>query len=292
MPDDVTLVEALHRDLRTVRWAEPAEIRATARRRSRRTAALAAVSVVVVAALAATMVDRAGGPPPPAADTLPGYAEIPVAAMLAPGDVPVPTGERLADSSLDEPARVDDLLQLCGKAQGLPAEEPRSRYSRSQTMLAAVVAGKSQTTPEVVITQDLYRIEPDAARRFIGDLEHRVRACGAWQAAGQAYTDRERTDARVEHRWTIAESGFAGDQAVLLRHTATVLPDATTGQPPGYPPVFESRVVVRVGDLVSVLVPAGALRTDLPDAQVREAQMREVARAAAARMCVAANPGC
>ncbi|MGV9368845.1 MULTISPECIES: hypothetical protein [Micromonospora] len=295
MPDDVALVELLHRDLRNVTWPEPEALRATARRRSRRSAALAAVSVVVVAALTATLVDRAGAPPPPAAGVVDGPGEIVTEAMLEPADIPVATGERLGETGLDEPVRVDDLLQVCAREQGRPAEEPRSRYSRSQTLMEPPT--EPATTIGTVLTQDVYRMTPGAAGRFVADLEGTVAACGAWRTTGQVYTERGTAGAEVVHRWYVAASGFAGDQALLLRHEASVAPDGATGRPPGYAPLFEDRLVVRVGDLVTVLIPSGRLRTDLPMGQVpedrvTEEQVRQIARVAAERMCVAANPGC
>ncbi|MEV4522177.1 hypothetical protein EAD96_20015 [Micromonospora sp. BL1] len=295
MPDDVALVELLHRDLRNVTWPEPEALRAAARRRSRRSAALAAVSVVVVAALTATLVDRAGAPPPPAAGVVDGPGEIVTEAMLEPADIPVATGERLGETGLDEPVRVDDLLQVCAREQGRPAEEPRSRYSRSQTLMEPPT--EPATTIGTVLTQDVYRMTPGAAGRFVADLEGTVAACGAWRTTGQVYTERGTAGAEVVHRWYVAASGFAGDQALLLRHEASVAPDGATGRPPGYAPLFEDRLVVRVGDLVTVLIPSGRLRTDLPMGQVpedrvTEEQVRQIARVAAERMCVAANPGC
>ena len=289
MPDDVALVELLHRDLRNVTWPEPEAIRATARRRSRRSAALAAVSVVVVAALTATLVDRAGAPPPPAG-AVDGPGEIVAEAMLEPADIPVPTGERLSETGLDEPVRVDDLLQVCAGEQGRPAEEPRSRYSRSQTLMEPPT--EPATTVGSVLTQDVYRMRSGAAGRFIDDLEGTVAACGAWRTTGQVYTERGMAAADVVHRWYVAASGFAGDQALLLRHEVTVPPDETTGRPLGYPMSGDDRLVVRVGDLVTVLIPSGRLRTDTPGAEVTEGQVRQLARVAAERMCVAANPGC
>ncbi|MFF0654522.1 MULTISPECIES: hypothetical protein [Micromonospora] len=289
MPDDVALVELLHRDLRNVTWPEPESIRATARRRSRRSAALVAVAVVVVAALTATLVDRTGAPPPPAA-AVDGPGEIVAEAMLEPADIPAPTGERLSETGIAKPVRVDDFLQVCAREQGRPAEEPRSRYSRSQTLLEPPT--EPATTVASVLTQDVYRMEPGAAGRFITDLEGTVAACGAWRTTGRVYTERGMVSAEVVHRWSVAASGFAGDQAVLLRHEASVPPDEATGRPPGYAPSFEDRLVVRVGDLVTVLIPSGGLRTDVPGAQVTEAQVRQMARVAAERMCVAANPAC
>ncbi|MBQ1046538.1 MULTISPECIES: hypothetical protein [unclassified Micromonospora] len=292
MPDDVALVELLHRDLRSVTWPEPEKIRAAARRRSRRSAALAAASVVVVAALAATVVNRVGAPPTsPAAGGFDGQAEIVAEAMLEPADIPVRIGERLSETGVDEPVRVDDLLQVCAAKQGLPAQEPRSRYSRSQTLMEPPT--EPATTVGSVLTQDVYRMRSGAAGRFVDELEGAVAVCGAWRTAGQVYTEQGMASADVVHRWYVAASGFAGDQALLLRHEVAVPADETTGRPPGYHPMsLDDRLVVRVGDLVTVLIPSGRLRTDVPGAEVTEDEVRQLARVAAERMCVAANPGC
>ncbi|WP_089156609.1 hypothetical protein [Micromonospora sp. NBS 11-29] len=293
MPDDVTLVEALHRDLRNVRWAEPAEIRAAGRRRSRRTTTLIAVSLVVVAALGATLVDRTGAPTPaPPAAGPEGRAEISVAAMLTATDVPAATDERLGDTGLGERVRVDDILQACAREQGLPADQLTSRYSRSQTLIGAVEVPGFASYRRPFVSQDVYRLETGGAERLFADLDRSVTACADWRRSIQAQGDQGVVDMTVGHRWTVLARAFAGDQAILLRHTVSEAVEPTVGEPVVTPARPEDRLVVRVGDLVTVVVPGEPLQPDAPGTTMTQAKLLDLARAAANRLCVAANPGC
>ncbi|MEU4478580.1 hypothetical protein AB0F68_11035 [Micromonospora sp. NPDC023966] len=289
-------VELVQRELRDVRWAEPTEIRALARRRSRRTAVAAAAALLVVASVSAIVVGRAGTPVPPQVAAVPepatGRAEIPVEAMLTPDDVPAKSDERLGDTGLGERIRVDDILRACGQERGLPADDTASRYSRSQTLIGAISVDGFAPDKRPIISQDVYRLEAKAAGPFFADLDRLVAACPAWQAVSQVQSEEGMTTATVVHHWTVAASGFAGDQAILLRHSMSVQVDPATGEPVGIPPRPEDRLVVRVGDLVTVLVPEEPLQPGVPGSRVNEAQLLDVARTAARRMCVAANPGC
>ncbi|MFE9959554.1 hypothetical protein [Micromonospora sp. NPDC005299] len=292
MRDDVTFVELLHRDLREVRWPEPAEIRAAARRRSLRTAAAAAAAVLVVASVSAVVVGRAGTPGPPPAATAGGRAEIPVEAMLTPADVPAKSDERLGDTGLGERVRVDDILRACGQERGLPADDTASLYSRSQTLMGTVEVDGFAPYRRPVVSQDVYRVEAAAAGQIFADLDRLAAACAGWQQVSSVQGDAGTVTATVVHHWAVAASGFAGDQAILLRHSMSVQVDPATGEPVGIPPRPEERLVVRVGDLVTVLVPEEPLQPDVPGSTVNQAQLLDVARTAAHRMCVAANPGC
>lgn len=53
-------------------------------------------------------------------------------------------------------------------------------------------------------------------------------------------------------------------------------------------------MVVRVGDLVTVIVPAPGLGVDGPNiaGSTSDAELLELGRTAARRLCVAANPSC
>ena len=51
-------------------------------------------------------------------------------------------------------------------------------------------------------------------------------------------------------------------------------------------------VSVRVGDLVTVLVPEDPLQPGVPGNTMTQARLLDLARVAAGRMCAAANPGC
>ncbi|WP_446218331.1 hypothetical protein [Micromonospora sp. IBHARD004] len=292
MRDDVTFVELVHRDLREVRWPGPAEIRARARGRSRRTAVTAAAAVLVLASVSTVAVGRAVAPAPPPAATAGEHAEIPVEAMLAPADVPAKSDERLGDTGLGERVRVDDVLRTCGQGRGLLEDQAVSRYSRSQTLIGTATVDGFAPYRRPVVSQDVYRLEAGAAGRVFADLDRLVAGCTAWQEVSPVQAEQGTVTTTVVHRWTVAASDFAGDQAILLRHTVSVPPDGTTGKPVGLPPWPEYTLVVRVGDLVTVLVPGEPLRLGVPGNTVTEAQLLDVARAAGRRMCAAANPGC
>ncbi|MEE3919679.1 hypothetical protein V2I01_19275 [Micromonospora sp. BRA006-A] len=64
--DDLAFIDVMQRDLRNVRWAEPAELRARARRRSRRTVAAAAVTVLALTSGTAFVAAGRAAPPAPA----------------------------------------------------------------------------------------------------------------------------------------------------------------------------------------------------------------------------------
>ncbi|TYB39002.1 hypothetical protein FXF50_06995 [Micromonospora sp. AP08] len=294
MRDDGTFVDLLQRDLRQVRWPEPAEIRATARRRGRRTAVAAAAAVLAVASVSAIAVGRAGTPTPaPPGAGAGGRAEISAAAMLTPADVPAKTDERLGDTGLGEGVRVDDILRTCAQEQGLPTDQIVSRYSRSQTLIGTVEVDGFAPYRRPFIRQDVYRLDDGTAGRLFADLDRSVAACSGWREVGQVQTgEGSPVTTTMVHNWTVAESDFAGDQAILLRHTVAVPLDPSTGEPVGLAPLPEDRLVVRVGDLVTVLVPGEPLRPGVPGNTVNQAQLLDLARAAANRMCAAANPAC
>ncbi|MGV9804180.1 hypothetical protein [Micromonospora chersina] len=292
MRDDATFVELVHRDLREVHWPEPTEIRSMARRRSRRTVLASAAAVLVVASVSAVGMSRAGTPAPPPAATGGGRAEIPVEAMLAPADVPAKSDERLGDTGIGEAVRVDDVLRACARDQRLPADETVSRYSRSQTLMGTVAVKGFAPNRTAVVSQDVYRLPAGAPSQVFAELDRLVAACSSWPELSSVQTDAGTVTATVVHRWTVVASDFAGDQAVLLRHAVSVPLDPATGRPVGITPFPEDRLIVRAGDLVTVLVPGEPLRLGVPGNTVTEAQLLDLARAAAGRMCAAANPGC
>ncbi|MGW5670932.1 hypothetical protein [Micromonospora sp. NPDC003776] len=288
MPDDVRFVELVHRELRDVRWPEPTEIRAAARRRGRRTAVAAAAAVLAVASVSAVLVGRAGGPSPAA--SVGAYAEIPTEAMLDPADVPVRSDERLGDTGLGERVRVDDVLAGCGRDQGVPAAAAESRFSRAQTLIGSQAVDGFATHRSPVISQDVYRLA--SADDVFSGLDRLVAACASWRQANTVERDGGSVSLTFVHGWSVAARDFAGDQSALLRHTVTQLTDSATGGPAQFPMAPEYTLVVRVGDLVTVLRPGEALRPGVPGSTVTEAGLLDVGRAAADRMCVAANPGC
>ncbi|MEU2661718.1 hypothetical protein [Micromonospora sp. NPDC007220] len=292
MRDETTFVEQLHRDLREVRWPEPAEIRARARRRSRRTAVLAAVAVLVVSASAVTVGGWAGreeAPPAPlsaatfASPATAVRAEIPQEALLAPVDVPLKTGVSLGAAGLREPVRVDPVLESCGRDRGVPSDPPTSRYSRSRTLLR--VSADPTTRHPALLTQDVYRVDPGQGRLVFGLVGILLGACAEWQSTVRT------------HRWETPVSGFAGDESVMLRHVSLRSQDPAAGKVAAPDASVEVTMVVRVGDLVSVVVTGpGALEDRVDGARPGDglsyADLETLGRTAARRMCASAVPGC
>ncbi|MFF3856838.1 hypothetical protein [Micromonospora sp. NPDC002575] len=299
---DLTFAERMRRDLRDVRWLEPAEIRARARRRSRRTAVAAATAVLaVVSAFAVAAGGRAGhlaapadrGLSPTGAEPA-GRAEIPQEALLDPAEVGVPSNVRLGDSGLGEPVRIDPLLQSCAGERGLVAEPPVSRYSRSQTLLQRPAPGEGQPAGRRVLTQEVYRLPPGAATRLFVDLDATMAACGTWHEVRPMQSVGGPVTASVTHTWRAVTGNFAGDQAVVLERTSATPVDVATSKPLDVKPSRETLLLVRVGDLVTVIVPESGLGFDRPaaDRRTSDAELLELGRAAARRMCLAANPAC
>ncbi|MEU5938368.1 hypothetical protein ABZ807_04120 [Micromonospora sp. NPDC047548] len=283
MREDLSFVDRLHRDLREVRWAEPAEIRALARRRSRRTALTAAVAVLVVASTTAVAVgDWPGrkGLPPAASSAEPiapvTRVEITREALLHQEDLRERTGLQLSEAGLGETVDVGVGLGRC--ASGASAKE--SWVSRSQTVLRA--ASGERRLSDVLVVQDLHRMRGDTAVRFFEELRRQLVFCREWREVRSIEWGGESLTVEDVHRWDVPRRDFAGDESLLLRHSVSATYDAVSGQAPGRPSMPEAAVVVRVGDLVTVLI----------QEPTTEAELVRLARVAAQRMCVAANPSC
>ncbi|MFI7513744.1 hypothetical protein ACIBVK_09655 [Micromonospora echinofusca] len=299
MRDEPRFVEQLHRDLRDVRWPEPAEIRARARRRSRRTSVLAAVAVLVVASGSAYAVNGRPVPPAPPAAVTAGSpvavtpAEIPQEALLRPVDVPLKTGALLGESGLAEPVRIDPVLEACGRERGVPSAAPTSRYSRSQTLLRLK---EDATARGPALTQDVYRLDPGQGRLVFGMVGLLLNPCAEWQLAGSAFLGGRQVATVATHRWEIPVSGFAGDQSVLLSHASLAPRDPRSGKVLAAATSVEVTLLVRVGDLVTVIALKGDVLRDTVDGARPQglgyADLTTLGETAARRLCPWANPGC
>ncbi|MEV4770915.1 hypothetical protein [Micromonospora humida] len=300
MSEELTFVDRLHRDLREVRWPEPAELRARARRRSRRTAVLSTVTVLVVLAGAAVAArERPTGPATPTAPvaapvSAPVRTEIPLDALLTPADLPTKTGERLGDTGLGEAVRIDPLLESCGRERDISAQLSVSRASRSQTLLRPTTRAGRPATP--VLSQDVYRIELARGRWLFGEIDRLLNACAEWTlSASTLAADQQPVATEQEHRWEPAARDFAGDQSVLLRHVASQPRAQTGGRPVGAAASIETTLVVRVGDLVTVVVPAPdtvADRVDGTGPGMSQPDLLALGGTAAKRLCPAADTPC
>lgn len=302
MPDEMTFAERVHRELRDVRWAEPAELRACARRRGRRTGAATALAVLAVSVVVVVTLRPADHAPQQSAAGVPVsvFAEVPRDVLLDPADLPVPSDVLLGEAGLGGVVRVDMLLDACATAKGLPRVEAVSRYSRSQTLLqSTAITGNPGQYP--VLSQDVYRLSSAAAAgRFFDDLDRKIVACARWRTE-ELWSVRVGVTAQAEvvRHWRPVARDFAGEESVLLRHAIAQPSELTTDEPVGTVPAAETTVVVRVGDLVTVLKPDGELSSvgrpgpEGEDALIRHSQeMVSLSRVAAQRMCAAANPSC
>ncbi|MFJ8576968.1 hypothetical protein [Micromonospora sp. NPDC093277] len=288
--DDLAFVELVRRELREVRWPEPAEIRARARRRSRRTAVVVAVAVLTVASASAVAVAAHPGlTPAPSLAATAGpspservLAEVPLDVLLGPADVRTES-EALTQGGLGESIRIDDQLLLCNQLQGLTASWEPSRYSRSVTLLRSRPAGADHLPVDFVLSEDVYRVAPEVGGRLFAGIDRMLVPCDNWRSRGPAQWQGEVIDAEATHRWQVVDRSFAGTESVLLRHTVGPARNLKTGQAFGSPSRPTNTAVVRVGDLVSV-INLGRDGT--------EPELRRLATIAAKRMCPAVNPRC
>jgi hypothetical protein len=296
MRDALTFVERVQQDLRDVRWPEPQEIRARARRRSRRAAALAAAAVLTVTSgsvYVATGRPQQSAPPPAAAGPERATAEIPQDVLLTASDFPTPTGLQLGDSGLGETVRLDPLLQKCGGERGLPPVDPESRYSRSLTFLSPAESGR--TPVRAALSQDVYRVDPLVGGQLFGQIKMLLNACGKWRMVGSSALTGRPAPTESEHHWELAVSGFAGDESAIVRHGTLPPPTQLGGGTSGTAGSVELTVVVRVGDLVTVLAPAPDVIADRVQGTgpgLSYADLEALGRTAARRLCLAANPRC
>ncbi|MEV6372761.1 hypothetical protein [Micromonospora musae] len=286
MRDYPTFVEKVQRDLRDVRWPDPEEIRARARRRSRRNVAALTAVLALAGISATTLVAPGHSSAPPAASVDPSgpvRAEITTEALLRPADLGLASAEsQLTESGLAEPIRIDDMLGACRTSQGLSQTWP-SRWSRSQTLLAERPESVALPPGDVQAMQDVYRLTPGGAEAFLADLDQILAPCVQWRSVGPYEWKGRAGTAEAVHQWRIVRRDFAGDGAAMVQHVVTQARDVKTGEPSGEVPQPTYKAIIRVGDLVAVL---GLGRHGT------ESELLQLSTVAAGRMCQAANPGC
>ncbi|XTZ17677.1 hypothetical protein ACQSSU_10080 [Micromonospora echinospora] len=283
-----TLADRLAVDLAAVRWPEPAEIRARARRRARRqVAGAAAALVLVVGGATAVLRPTDGAAPPPVAVPVmdPGPSgEIPPEALLQPADLREQSEPPLTASDLGESIRLDDHLGACRTDQGQPTRWETSLWSRSQAILRGRPDGYDHPPSDLLVGQDIYRVTPEVAGRFFRNLEQLIAPCAAWRSVGPIEWQGRTVNAEAVHNWALVDRDFVGDEAALLRHSVSQPRDRATGEPLGeVSRSTTSLAIVRVGDLVTVIVPGRSTPDD---------ELRRLARVAVTRMCPSANPSC
>ncbi|WP_431882567.1 hypothetical protein [Micromonospora gifhornensis] len=283
MRDEMTFVERLQNDLRDVRWPEPAVLRERARRRRRRAMVGTATAVLVLAAGPVIAGLRLGGPPAvaPPQSSQSAHVEIPHEVLVQPTDLTAMTDPPLGQAGVGELVQIDKLLPVCLEEQGRAAYWEPSRYSRSQTLLRASADGARQPA-DVLLSQDVYRIAPERVAGFFSRLDEMLAPCANWRSTGDVLWGDRIARAEADHRWEVTDRDFAGDEAMLIRHTITATRNLDTGatREPAPP---DTTAVLRVGDLITVLT----LNRDAPDPE-----LRRVATIAAQRLCLASNAPC
>lgn len=246
MRDEMTFVERLQNDLRDVRWPEPAVLRERARRRRRRAMVGTATAVLVLAAGPVIAGVGLGGPPAvaPPQNSQSAYVEIPHEVLVQPTDLTAMTDPPLGQAGVGELVQIDKLLPVCLEEQGRAAYWEPSRYSRSQTLLRASADG-ARRPADVLLSQDVYRIAPERVAGFFNRLDEMLAPCANWRSTGDVLWGDRIARAEADHRWEVTDRDFAGDEAMLIRHTITATRNLETGAtrepaPPTPPPSYAS----------------------------------------------------
>ncbi|MDG4784524.1 hypothetical protein O7626_00995 [Micromonospora sp. WMMD1102] len=290
------LADQVGRETATVRWLAPEEIRARGRRRNRIRAVVGTVAVVAVVAVGSVVtVGRYGPPPSPVAapqpanfpapaTSPPDRVEIPLSALLQPEEV----GPGLVVDRVE--VRPDEAVQVIDPTVplGCSGYATRTRYTGLARMTRRHTVQQPPAVPgdplsgAAVVHEEVFRLGPDAARQVFADARAVPDLCAEYVSAGAIEIDGERLAVAAVHRWRMLAEGFAGDESVLLDWQTTIRrqDDSTVVDGPA------SRLVgvVRVADLVA--------RVDRADESADPERGRALVRAAAARLCTAANPRC
>lgn len=292
MRDEMSVVEPMHRALCDVRWPEAAEIRARARRRSRRTALLAGVTLVgTLAVVTVAVVSRPSGyqpaiPPPvpaavgsppasPAGQVAAVRSDLPPELFVQQSDLVVRT-----ELHLDEAVAGGTVTLGFGRDRCDLGPETEAWTSRSQTLLRWSAGGPNRLG-DILVVQDLYRFRDDGAARSFAEIRETIVTCPQQEVWTADYEGRAINMTAV-HRWDTPRVDFAGDESFLLRHSSSLLPNPVLGELQTVANSPDLRVVLRVGDLVTVLFVSMA----------GEAELVRLADVAARRMCIAASPSC
>jgi hypothetical protein len=297
------LPDRLARALATVRWAEPGELRARARRRTALTVVAASLAVLLVVLGVGWRTWFAGGDPlsvpvapasssashtatptptptatPPPAPTM-DPAWIPPEALIQPEDVG--TGQSLtAVHSTDvEPIYLwhfqDDR---CPAYEGLHLTAWQE-YNFMRTHQVVPAGRNGYFLEDPLFVQALRYPDGAKASTVIQDVRRLLSACPQYEGG----PDEASTPARPSHgffTWTLLDEGFAGDESLLIGSTAGSVADAT-GEHFGAT-IVVTYAVVRVSDLVTVIS-----RYSSDDAEIARLGKR-----AATRLCTASIPRC
>ncbi|WP_144123065.1 hypothetical protein [Catellatospora sichuanensis] len=291
------LVDRIAGELNAVRWADPAQLRATARRRTLRSVvAVPVVVLVLVAGVWATVGTGPGGrvpdvaasrsgptvmaspsptgapsPSTPAGTPSTGTAppEVPVEALLQAEDVG--TDAILDNQYMSLPGEQGFVFghDECPAYAGLKIVAPlRHTAGRGHT----VVTGDPHDADSDRVFVNTRRYTAKDAAQVLADARRFVRACRSYRAGTEAST--ERNPAHAEISWSVLAEGFAGDESVLVRQRYVSVLDST-GESAGQG-ALALYALIRVRDVVTIV----HLQQDQPE------RIKALSVKAAVRLCV------
>lgn len=296
------LVDRVAAELTAVHWADPEQLRATARRRTLRT--VLAVPVVLVVLAAGVWTAAGGGPSAPVPDVAASATGPAVTASPSPAAVPSPAPSVATPSADTSPLLipVEALLQAedvgpgailenqlvfspgeqglilgdeaCPAYGGLKIVAP-ARYTAMR--IHTVVTGDPGDADSDRVFVDTRRYTAKDAAQVLADARRFVRACRSYRAGTEAST--EQNPAHAEVSWSVLAEGFAGDESVLVRRRYVSVLDSA-GEPAGQGGTA-LYAVIRMRDVITVLY----LEKDQP------ARIEALSAKAVARLCVVV-PGC
>jgi hypothetical protein len=281
MPELHDLMDGVANDMAAVRWPPAEELRHRVRRRRQRAVAAAVALVTALTAGAASLARPDRDPPPPPATTPTADAspvEIPRSALLRPEDAGAGPDTQEEEPDAFQPIRFEIMLQLCFEKRAPEMLALHPRYSQRQTLLLGTEADRPANP--YVVGQGVYRLTAPAAATFVRDLRAAIEGCDGFTQTGEVERGGVTIRESGRHDWSIASTGFAGDESILVRHDSVVRNLDTNEDLGGS---FDIAAYVRVDDLVTVLSPRAG--TDA-------GELRRIAVTAANRLCTATAAGC
>jgi hypothetical protein len=188
-------------------------------------------------------------------------------------------GMRLHDEDSFEPREqapwTFDLGGTCTAYSGLGISAHRTyRYKRVHT-----VERDAEYSGVDAVQVEIARYSQRLARQVMADIRDIVDVC-ATSTFESAEASTPSHPALVNHYWALLDSGFGGEDSLLLRHEVYTW-DKLTGEQLGEDTVTVF-AVVRIADLVTIV------QSD----NLTPERMRELGRSAATRLCRAVNQPC
>jgi hypothetical protein len=290
------LVDRIANDLAAVNWPSPEEIRSRARRRTILTSVAAPIAVALL--LVGSWAALAGRPhdqlrPAPAASgtvsSVPSTSPSPLPTFVVPGDpawigpeamlqpADVGPGMRLHNEDSFEPREnvslTFDVDSNCARYHGLGV------HREYQYMRVHDIEREAEYNGVDAVRVEIARYSDKLARQVMADIRQVVDTC-ATSTFDSTEASTPSHPALAIHYWALLDSGFVGDDSLLLRHEVYTR-DKLTGEKLGEDTVTVF-AIVRLADLITIV------QSD----NLTPERMRQLGRSAATRLCRAASPPC